>query len=954
MRKKLVYCAAVSLLFLLLGVCPRQASAAEGPARHVRVGFFRFSGYHIQDGDGRRSGYGYDFLQRIGNYMNCVYEYTGYDRSYSDTLEMLERGEVDVVTSVSKTEERMEKFLFSDKPIGTNSTMFTVKAGNTSVTAGDYATYDGLDIGMLDGNSKNQNFERFAGENGFTYRPVFYETEEELTAALQDGAVDGIVSGSLRASSNEWVMESFDAADFYICTRKDDRELMRQINAAIDQLDLDSPDWRTALHREYYSLDGSGLVMLSAEERAYLQRLAENHTTLKVLVNPDRVPYSYFEDGEAKGIFPAVFRDIAGKLDLPYEFVETGSRSEYYEVRTSGQTDVVLDFMSDFYLAESEGYKITDPYTSTGFTRLMRKNDRSEGDRPQKVAVVSNSDILNCYVKTAYPPENIVYCGSTDECVRAVLDREADATVLHTYTAETVLQEDIRNRLSFNILGVSSLSYAIGVNAEAGPVLRSILNKAVSGIGEETISAFVMQETENRALRGSQRLIAFFYDNPVYGAEAVLSAMLFGFVIFLLLLRSHNQKKLQLKIADVSGKYEDQKYELREALAAAEEASQAKSVFLFNMSHDIRTPMNAIIGFADIAEKHLEEPEVVGNAVRKIKTSSNILLKLINDVLDLARIESGKTKLDLQPLDLLEEQKSIQLLFGEDMRRAGIKFMVEQDVRNPYVLCDSLRLNQISINLLSNARKFTQRGGKVVYRLVQQGEPRDGYAVYRMIVKDNGIGMSREFQKRVFERFEREQTSTVSGIQGTGLGLSIVKRIVEMMNGDIAVESETGAGTEFTVTLRLQVTDEDAVRPKYGPEDGRAGFAGRRILLVEDNELNREIATELLSEEGFAVEEAEDGTVAVKMVAEAPPGYYDVVLMDIQMPVMDGYTATQEIRRLDDPARARVPIVAMTANAFEEDRKKAFEAGMDGHVAKPIDIGRLLDTLEEILGDSAI
>ncbi len=943
--KKLLAGVSLCLMVLLFGFS--FAGAAETPGEEtIRVGYFQFSGYHMQDADGRRSGYGYEFLQRIGNYMDCTFEYVGYEDSYSHALDMLEQGEVDLVTSVSRTPEREERFLFSDRSIGTNSTLFTVKAGNESVVAGDYATYDGLTIGMLDGNSKNSNFESFAEEHDFTFQPVYFETEQELTAALQDGSVDGIITGSLRATRGEWQIESFAASEFYVCTGKEDRELMDRINAAITQLDLDDPDWRSVLHKKYYALDDGGLVMLSPEERTYFDALLNEGTVLKILVNPDRQPYSYFEDGQPRGILVDVFERIAEKLKVPYEFLETRDRGEYYQLRVDGAADVVLDFASDYYLAESEGYKITDPYVNTGFTRLVRKGYSGE---IHKVATVSNSDVLSRFVEDRYGKESVIYCESVDACVQAVLKGDADATVLYTYAAEKALQDDIRNQLNFVIMGDESFSYAIGVNVRDGYLLRSILNKGLSSIGEDEIAALILKANEYQEPDVRKTLISFLYDNPIYAILGVLFLSLFVLILLLSLARLKSQKELRRKIADVSAKYEQQKLELNEALSAANAASQAKSLFLFNMSHDIRTPMNAIIGFADIAQKHLQEPEVVENAVTKIRTSSEILLNLINDVLDLARIESGKTTLDLTPTDLAADMENVRMLFEEDMEKAGIAFTMEQDLSDTHVLCDSLRINQILINLLGNARKFTHSGGKVICRVKQLEEAKDGTAPYEITVEDNGIGMSEEFQKRVFDRFERERTSTVSGIQGSGLGLAIVKRVVDMMGGTIEVASTLGKGTTFTINFRLQVLDQEKVEKPQTDTREEILFEGRRILLVEDNELNREIAREILKEEGFEVEEAEDGTVAVEKVSHSEPGYYDLVLMDIQMPVMDGYTATREIRNLKDPRLSQIPIIAMTANAFDEDRKQALKMGMNGHLSKPIDVDSLLKVLRTVL-----
>lgn len=402
-------------------------------------------------------------------------------------------------------------------------------------------------------------------------------------------------------------------------------------------------------------------------------------------------------------------------------------------------------------------------------------------------------------------------------------------------------------------------------------------------------------------------------------------------------------------VTDMINKEHQNKRALEQALLSAEKANQAKSTFLFNMSHDIRTPMNAIIGFANLADKQPDNPEAVKSYIGKIRRSSDVLLRIINDVLDMAQIESGKTKLEPAPTDLRLLTDSIGDMFTEAMQEAGVAFSVETDLQAPVVMCDELRMSQISVNLLSNALKFTPAGGQVTLRLTQVSDEKNGRAGYQLEVKDSGIGIEEEFLPHIFEAFERERTSTTTGVQGTGLGLSIVKKLVEMMDGTVEVKSKPGVGTEFTVRFSFPIIREEEAGSEKEEPFRKTDFAGKRILLVEDNDLNREIAFEILKEAGFVVEEAENGAVAVDMVCRSVPGHYDLVLMDIQMPVMDGYRATEEIRRLKNPEHAGIPIVAMTANAFDEDRKKCMNAGMNGHIAKPLNINVLFATLAKVL-----
>lgn len=388
-----------------------------------------------------------------------------------------------------------------------------------------------------------------------------------------------------------------------------------------------------------------------------------------------------------------------------------------------------------------------------------------------------------------------------------------------------------------------------------------------------------------------------------------------------------------------------------------ERANNAKTTFLFSMSHDIRTPLNAILGFTDIAVRHIDEKDTVSDSLQKIKTSGGHLLDLINEILEMSRIEAGKLKITKDAMDLRDVISATEQMGRSLANPKSIDFSIKVDgLTNPYVYGDELHLKEVIINIISNAVKYTPDGGSVKYSIKQMGEAVDGTAYYRFIVADKGIGMSEEFLKHIYETFSREKTSSVSKQEGTGLGMSIVKRIVDLSGGNIDIQSQVGVGTVVTIDMPMLVMDEEAinlytrkdeVEQQSSPSKYKQVFDGKRVLLVEDNELNREIATALLNEAGLVVETADDGSNAVQKFAKDGPGYYDFILMDIQMPVMNGYEAAKGIRIL--PGGRSLPIIAVSANAFEEDRKKSLEAGMDDHIAKPINLDELLDAMRLLM-----
>lgn len=394
---------------------------------------------------------------------------------------------------------------------------------------------------------------------------------------------------------------------------------------------------------------------------------------------------------------------------------------------------------------------------------------------------------------------------------------------------------------------------------------------------------------------------------------------------------------------------EKQKRELALAREAAEAANEAKTSFLFNMSHDIRTPMNAIMGFRDLLEKHQDEPDKRRDYLKKIEESSAILLSIINNVLEMARIEKGTIELEEKALSAEQFFDSIYLVFQEMMRQKNIEFTRRISVNNHFVYCDSTKLREVFINILSNAYKYTNPGGKVDMYLEEIACDRPGYVIYQTTISDTGIGMSETFKHHIFEEFSRENNTTENKIEGTGLGMPIVKRLVELMGGTIEVDSIKGVGSTFVVKLPHKLADESEMSTPHKVDSSYNSFEGKRILLAEDNDLNAEITCEILNEEGFNVERAEDGEICVAMINAMEPHYYDAILMDVQMPNMNGYQATICIRELPDVAKATIPIIAMTANAFEEDKRNAYEAGMNGHIAKPIDINLMRSELTKFL-----
>lgn len=892
----------------------------------INVGFFAFEGYHMQDEDGTRSGYGYDFLQKLSVYTGWTYNYVGYDKSWSDMQEMLMDGTIDMVTSAQKTEERQKNFAFSAESIGTNSAVLTVKSGNTKYTAGDYTTYNGMKIGILDSSSRNDKLAAFAQEKGFTYTPVTYASSSALEEALQDGALDALFTSSLRVISNEWILDQFDSSDFYVMVRKDNTALLDRINDAIAQLDINYPDWHNDLWNQYYQADTGNEISFTAAERQYIQSLKDSGKTLSAIVEPDRVPYSYFADGKAEGIMPEVFYAIEQATGLSFDIVEAKSRQEYFDLLTSQQhIDVRIDSPFDYYQAEEHGYKLTDAYLTTNIDKVSGKATNGIA------AVVKTGDVTQAREDLINGDLPIIYCNSYDECVQAVKDGRAEYTYLYSYTAQHYVDSDSTSSLKAVTLPQYSMSYAIGVAVDSDPHLITILDKAVNHV-QGTITQEIILEQTNIATH-SMTLIEYLQHNPIL---FVVVFMFIGLLFGMIILSIYRHRSIRL----IAQKNKD----LEAAIYDAKTANAAKSTFLSSMSHDMRTPLNGIISFTNFA-LNTKDNEKKQEYLAKVQKSSSVLKNLINDTLNVSRIESGKTSLYLQYASTKEIYENLTLVMAGAAAEKGITFHTSSEVpEDVYVNIDKTKMQEIFMNLLSNAIKYTPQGGTVWYD-VKMAEEKDGRATFCFTVKDNGIGMSQEFQEKMFDSFTQEHQNDKT-TEGTGLGLYIVKRYVDLMHGRIEVQSELGKGSTFVVYLSSEVKHVAETRRNTNAD---YDFTGVKILLVEDNAFNQEIAQTLLKQKGAEVDTADNGAIAVDKFEHSPEGYYQAVFMDIHMPVMDGFEATKKIRGFSRADAKSVPIIAMTADAYDQDVKNCMEAGMNAHVAKPIDTEVLYQQLDSLI-----
>uniref|UniRef100_UPI0025D4C6B6 ATP-binding protein n=1 Tax=uncultured Gemmiger sp. TaxID=1623490 RepID=UPI0025D4C6B6 len=632
-------------------------------------------------------------------------------------------------------------------------------------------------------------------------------------------------------------------------------------------------------------------------------------------------------------------KDCLGNQELEFQMVGYDSKEAELGALKSGEIDMVFHFDQSPNLAEEYRVACTNTTWTSNMMAVTNKQHFDE-NKANRVAVPQNKLSLTRYLAVYYPQWEIVDCATPEDAAKLVQSGQADCFVTGTGS-----EDKYNKRYDFYSVPLPNPAKScFAVNSGNG-ILLSILNKTIKAMPANMLTgALAMYKSAARKVT----LGEFIKDN--FFMVLLVSSIFVAVILFAILKLLQKARKAEAAARKAANDTQELNAKLQIAAEKAESANRAKSAFLFNMSHDIRTPMNAIIGYADLAARHSDDPAKLKKYMENIQVCGQNLLMLLNNVLDLARIENDKTEIEYTVSDVEKDFRNCIVMFRNQADSKGQTLMVTTHLLHPYIYADVPHLTEVSTNLVSNAVKYTGNGGTICCDVTQKPGEKEGWCDTVITVADNGIGMSQEFQQHIFEPFERERTSTVSKVEGSGIGMGIVKKLVELMGGTVEVESKIGVGSTFTVTIPSRIVSEEEVQAKreVNPAD-KESLRGTRILLTEDNDLNAEIATELLQEEGCTVDRAKDGVECVDMLEKAADGTYQIILMDVQMPVMNGYDAARKIRRMDDPQKANIPIVAMTANAFSEDRQVALEAGMNDHIAKPIDMSVLVPTLRKYL-----
>ena len=930
-------CAVLCLLLLLPALFPVKAAAETAPAKVVRVGSFEDTFNYVNE-KGIRKGYGYELLQTLSGYTGWQLEYVTCD--WSDCFEKLKNGEIDIMGDISYTEDRTEEMLFSDEPMGEEKDYLYADLSRADISASDYKTLNGKKIGVLMGTEPEVMLTEWEEKYDLKTQHVNISNNEDVKQKLANHEIDCFVSmeESFWTELGISTITRVGSSDIYYAINKDRADIKEELDNAMRALEDADPFYTADLYKRYFSMDYTPI--LTGEEKAWLKE----HGVIRMgfLAGDSGVSTCDPATGKITGTITDYIQfaaDCLGNQELEFQLVGYDSNEAELDALKSGEIDMIFHFDQNPNLAEEYRVACTNTTWTSNMMAVTNKQHFNE-NQANRVAVPQDKLSLTRYLAVYYPQWEIVDCATQEDAARLVKDGQADCFVTGVSS-----QENYSKKYDFYSVPLPNPARSCFAVNSGNRHLLSILNKTIKAMPTNMLTgSLAMYKSASRKVTLSE----FIKDN--FFMVLLVSSIFVAVILLAILKLLQKARKAEAAARKAANDTQELNEKLQIAAENAESANRAKSTFLFNMSHDIRTPMNAIIGYADLASRHSDDPEKLKKYMENIQVCGQNLLMLLNNVLDLARIENDKTEMEYSVSDIEKDFRNCIAMFRNQADSKGQTLTVTTQLQYPYIYADIPHLTEVCTNLVSNAVKYTGAGGTIRCGVAQKPGEKEGWCDTVVTVADNGIGMSQEFQKHIFEPFERERTSTVSKVEGSGIGMGIVKKLVGLMGGTVEVESKIGVGSTFTVTIPCRIASEDETQAKreVNPSDQKC-LCGTRILLTEDNDLNAEIATELLQEEGCTVDRAKDGVECVDMLEKAANGTYQIILMDVQMPVMNGYDAAKKIRRMDDPQKANIPIVAMTANAFSEDKQVALDAGMNDHIAKPIDMSVLVPTLRKYL-----
>lgn len=904
----------ISIIFFQGIVIPVSAEVKQDK---IRVGFYDSPYFQNIEEDGSLSGYSYDYLQAISQYTGWEYEYV-MSESFNDCLELLKNGEIDIMGVMLKTPEREEIYDYPDLASGVCMSILVTGKENRTLAYEDFASFDGITVGLQKGFVRNERFQQFCEEKNFTVNKILYDTKEDMIDAMHRGEIDAALIRSNQDSPNYRTIAKFDISDVYYATTKGNEKVLAGLNIALKKIKITSPNFDNDLYNKYFNFTSGQAAVLSKEETAYLKE----HPTVQVLYDTSWKPFeSIQEDGTPHGISIDVLEQVSTAVGIHFEYISVDKREEKTALFSSGKYDVLPAIGYCYQWADQYNAYITQPYLSVDYMSVYKTIKKTL----HRVALPKGYYISETVKKILPRNTEVVYFDTVEECIRAVNDEVVDCTYVNTYEAEYFLSIPKYRSLQFRTVQGLAQQLSVGISKDADPILYSIISKGLATISQEELREIIRIHL-NHPIKSS--FFDMIYTNPFHFISilSIIGFILTAYVIMLILYKNKNRENEILQLTN-----------------------KARSDFLSHISHDMRTPINAIIGLSSLglACKDFEKSKEYHEGVNQ---TSKYLLRLINDTLDMSVLENNKMKLHPKPFYFKDFLSAIETIIHERAQDKGIVFRTQlKSDFTQAVMLDELRLQQVFINLINNAIKFTPPRGSV-YFTIEPEEINENKVKVIFTIRDTGIGMSQEFQKRMFEPFVQEEERNPYLESGTGLGLAIVKQLVDLMGGTIQCNSQPGAGTEFIVQMEAQRCDAPIeIYPKECVPKQKSVLSGKRILLCEDHPINAQIVMTLLQKKGCLVEHGENGQVGIDLFVKSPVGYYDAILMDIRMPLVNGIQAVALLRSLEREDAARIPIIAMSANSFPEDISLSLEVGMDVHLSKPVDTLELYDTLEKVM-----
>ncbi|MFQ6844007.1 MAG: ATP-binding protein [Lachnospiraceae bacterium] len=888
----------------------------EEENKPVRVGYFPYANFQEGGYGEHKQGAGYEYLQKISYITGWKYEYVY--GSFKECLDMLADGEIDILGSVSYTSERAESIDFSTYAEGTERYWIYTREDHTDLMDGDLKQMNGCRIGVADGSYQKELLEKWLDIKQIQAEVVVCKGYDEMIEKLNADELEALVIPTLSVSSDFIAIANIGVSDCYFGVSKSRQDLLKELNSALEEINNTETDYSSKLYASY---ERKAVInyALNKEEKQWLDA---HENTIRVGYLKDNLPFCGEENGKLTGILGTVLDTVQEKYEITIKAVPCSTGIQMNEALQSGEIDIAGPIIQDFYTQEQFQVVLTDAIFD--ITPVVIYKGKEYSSSLSTIAATETSLYSGLMVSLLFPDAEIKQYDTQEECLEAVANGKAGATVIPSSKINILNESPLTRSLSFAEMAKRQElgMFTTRENRRA----TTIINKAIEQSSNILNGVVLAQNSVSEKEMTLQDVLAEYSDLAI-GVSLVIIFVLLILIYSLLVSRKKQMEALK---------------EARNASAA----NIAKTTFLNHMSHDIRTPMNAIVGFTDIAMKRKPDKEVE-NCLKKIRQSSEYLMTLINDVLDISRIESGKLEYKPVPVDLRDMVNTVLSIAKGYTENRNLNFNVSrEELKNPYVMADELRIREVLLNIISNAVKFTKDGGTISFAAENGLGNDEHHIIVRYRISDTGIGMSEEFQTRIFDEFSQENDGARTSYKGTGLGMAIAKQYVDLMGGKIEVSSRQGIGSTFTVEIPLLIA-EQVLTEKEEKLKKDMDLHGLRVLLAEDNDLNAEIAVALLEEQGMIVTRTADGKSALTQFCNTAPGTFDLILMDIMMPEMNGYETTTAIRNLPDrPDGREIPVIAMTANAFAEDVQAALNAGMDDHVSKPIDMDILISAIE--------